>query len=110
MAFASYGSPELVVAERFAAPIATRYPNAPVTAPFANLPPPATEARPPAVAWIIVPPISWLRSVCAFGNNPCVIGENPALTAPAAETARDASTDGIESLKTTQTVVVARNN
>src|SRR5262249_9797767 len=28
-----------------------RYPNAPVMAPFANLPPPATEARPPSTAF-----------------------------------------------------------
>jgi hypothetical protein len=31
----------------------TKYPNAPVTAPLANLPPPATEARPPTTALLI---------------------------------------------------------
>ena len=67
---ASYGFPLPLdwplaepLAGLFTGQSATRYPGAPVAAPLANLPPPATEARPPAVAWMTVPPMRWPRSL-----------------------------------------------
>jgi hypothetical protein len=48
-----------------------KYPNAPVTAPLANLPPPATEATPPITAFL-TSEATW------FG--PLMNGPAPALT------------------------------
>lgn len=58
------------------------YPNAAVMAPFSNLPPPAMEARPPAVAETMVSPIRSPKSPCAFGNACMVSGDSAEPTAP----------------------------
>src|SRR5688500_9473625 len=65
------------------ATLLNKYPKAPVTAPLANLPPPATLPRPPRIADAAVPPSRWPISVLALGNALPIRGAPAALT-PAA--------------------------
>src|SRR5206468_11443893 len=58
------------------------YPNAAVTAPFSNFPPPATEARPPMTPVAAVPPTKSPRLPFGFLNTCPTSGVAAAPAAP----------------------------